>query len=62
MCDEAEASGRIASARGEGRGGQVLRGLPALAEAFERQREERGSLMEEVPLKAPPNARKRRKK
>jgi len=61
MCDEAEASGRIAAVRGDGRGGQVLRGLPALAEAFERQRQELGSLMEDVPLKAPAKARKRRK-
>ena len=61
MCDEAEAKGRITAVRGEGRGGQVLRGLPALAAAFEKQRLEQGSMMEEVPLKAPSKARKRRK-
>ena len=62
MCDEAEVSGRIASARGEGRGGQVLRGLPAIVEAFEKHRKERGSMMEQVPLRAPANARRKRRK
>ena len=61
MCDEAEACGRIATVRGEGRGGQVLRGLPVVADAFKTLRQERGSLMEDVPLAAPLNARRRRK-
>jgi hypothetical protein len=62
LCDEAESAVRIAAMRGEGRGGQILRGLPAMAEAFEKHRAEQGSLMEEVALKAPTNARRRKKK
>ena len=61
LCDEAEAVDRIAAVRGEGRGGQVLRGLPAIVAAFEKQRLECGSLMEEVPLKAPANARRKQR-
>jgi len=62
LCDEAEAAGKLASVRGDGRGGQVLRGLPAIAEAFETQRREQGTMMEQVPLKAPANARRKRRK
>ena len=62
LSDEAAATGRIAEARGEGRGGQVLRGLPGVVTAFETQRQERGSMMEEVPLKAPASARRKRGK
>jgi hypothetical protein len=62
LCDEAEASERIVSVRGEGRGGQVLRGLPGIAEAFEKHRKEKDSIMEDVPLKAPRNARRNRRK
>lgn len=62
LADEAEAAGRIMSARGEGRGGQVLRGLPIVVEAYETRRKERGSMMEDVPLKAPSSRRKKRKK
>ena len=62
LCDEAEAGGRIGRTCGEGRGGQVLRGLPGVVEALETKRRERGSLMEEVPLKAPANARRKRRK
>lgn len=62
LCDEAEAAGKLVTVRGEGRGGQVLRGLPAIAEAFETQRKEKGSMMEAVPLKAPINARRKRRK
>ena len=36
--------------------------LPAIAEAFETQRKEKGSMMESVPLKAPINARRKRRK
>jgi hypothetical protein len=61
LCDEAEAAGRIAAARGDGRGGQVLRGLPGVVTAFESHRQERGSLMEEVPLKAPVKAHLKRR-
>ena len=63
LCDEAESAGRIIAVRGDGRGGQVLRGAPAVAEAFEKQRIERGSIMEDVPLSAPVRGGgKRRKK
>jgi len=61
LSDEAEACGRIAEARGNGRGGQVLRGLPGVVEAFQTKREEVGTMMEEVPLKAPSNPRKKRR-
>ena len=60
LADEAEACGKLASARGEGRGGQVLRGLPGVIEAYETQRQERGSLMEQVPLNAACRPRKKR--
>ncbi len=62
MCDDAEAAGRIVSVRGEGRGGQVLRGLPAMVEAFEKHRAARGSIMEDVPLTPPKNARRKKRK
>ena len=62
LCDEAEASGRIVATRGEGRGGQVLRGLPAVITALEKQRQEQGTIMEDVPLKAPVNAHRKRRK
>lgn len=61
LADEAQACGKLVAARGEGRGGQVLRGLPGVVEAFETQRKERGSMMEDVPLKARWNARKKRR-
>lgn len=61
LCDEAEAAGRIVASRGQGRGGQVLRGLPLITEAFEKHRQEQGTMMEEVPL-APPSAVKVKRK
>ena len=62
MCDNAEAEGLIAQARGEGRGGQILRGLPAIVEAFNKHREARGSILEEVPLAKPVVFRPKRRK
>ena len=61
LCDEAEAAGKIVAARGEGRGGQILRGLPAMTAAFEKHRAEAGSIMEEVPLKVHGKPSRRRK-
>ncbi len=63
LCDEAESAGRIVSVRGEGRGGQVLRGVPAIAEAFEKHRKEKDSIMEAVPLvtQSIPRAKRARK-
>jgi hypothetical protein len=58
MADQAEADGTIQGVRGEGRGGQVLRGLPEMVDAFVKRREERGSLMENVPLKITAKRRK----
>jgi hypothetical protein len=43
---------------GEGRGGQILRGLPEIVDAFVARREERGSMMEDVPLKVTAKRRK----
>ncbi len=60
LADEAVACGRIAEVRGEGRGGQILRGLPGIVEAFEARRRERGSMLEDVPLRAPSRPKKRR--
>ena len=62
MCDDAEAEGSIAQTRGKGRGGQILRGLPAIVEAFEKHRDARGSILEEVPLAKPVVFRPKRRK
>ena len=51
VCDEAEVTGRIKST-GRGRCNQVLRGLPAIVDAFEARQKEKGSIMEDVPLSA----------
>ena len=61
MCDDAEAEGLIAQVRGEGRGGQILRGLPAMAEAFTKHRDARGTILEDVPLAKPAVFRKKRR-
>ncbi len=61
MCDDAEAEGLIVQVRGEGRGGQILRGLPAMAEAFAKHRDARGTILEEVPLAKPVVFRKKRR-
>jgi hypothetical protein len=58
MADEAEADGAIRRVHGEGRGGQILRGLPEIVDAFVARREERGSMMEDVPLKVTAKRRK----
>jgi len=58
MADEAEADGAIRRVHGEGRGGQILRGLPEIVGAFVARREERGSMMEDVPLKVTAKRRK----
>ena len=59
MCDDAEAEGLIVQVRGEGRGGQILRGLPAMAEAFAKHRDAKGSILEDVPLAKPVVFRKK---
>ena len=48
----------MAIVRGEGRGGQLLRGLPEIVAAYTARREEAGSLMEQVPLKVCAKRRK----
>ena len=58
MCEQAEADGLLAIVRGEGRGGQLLRGLPEIVAAYTARREEAGSLMEQVPLKVCAKRRK----
>ena len=58
MSDKAEADGIIRRVSGEGRGGQILRGLPEIVGAFVARREERGSMMEDVPLKVTAKRRK----
>jgi len=50
LSDQAESEQLIAWVRGDGRGGQVLRGLPAIIEAYKTLREERDTLMKDVPL------------
>lgn len=60
LADEAAACGRIAEVRGEGRGGQILRGLPGIVEAFQARRRERGSMLEDVPLRAASRPKKKR--
>ena len=61
LCDEAEASGKIGVTR-IGRLNQVLRGLPDLVATYEKRVAEAGTMMQEVPLKAPLNARRKRRK
>ena len=58
MYEQAEADGLLAIVRGEGRGGQLLRGLPEIVAAYTARREEAGSLMEQVPLKVCAKRRK----
>ena len=58
IADEAEAGGTIRRVHGEGRGGQILRGLPEIVGAFVARREERGSMIEDVPLKVTAKRRK----
>lgn len=48
MCDNAEAEGLLVRIGGEGRGGQILRGLPAIAEARLEDKKAKGSILEEV--------------
>ena len=62
MSDGAEADGTLRRVQGEGRGGQILRGLPEIVAAYTARREERGSLMEDVPLKVTARRRKPPKK
>ena len=61
MCDDAEAEGLIVQVRGDGRGGQILRGLPAMAEAFAKHRDARGTILEDVPLAKPVVFRKKKR-
>lgn len=58
MSDKAEADGIIRRVSGEGRGGQILRGLPEILAAYTARREEKGSMMEDVPLKVTAKRRK----
>lgn len=62
MCDNAEAEGLLTQIKGDGRGGQILRGLPAIAEAFEKQKKAKGSILEDVPLAKPVVLRKKQGK
>ena len=62
MCDNAEAEGLLVRIGGEGRGGQILRGLPAIAEAFLEHKQAKGSILEEVPLAKPVVRRKAKKR
>jgi hypothetical protein len=58
MYEQTEADGLLAIVRGEGRGGQLLRGLPEIVAAYTARREEAGSIMEQVPLKVCAKRRK----
>jgi hypothetical protein len=62
MCDNAEADGLLTQIKGDGRGGQILRGLPAIAEAFLKHKNAKGSILEEVPLAKPVVRRKAKKR
>ena len=62
MCDNAEADGLLTQIKGDGRGGQILRGLPAIAEAFLEHKNAKGSILEEVPLAKPVVRRKAKKR
>jgi len=61
LCDESEAAGKIKATRAV-RYNQVLRGLPAVVDAYEKRVAEKDSIMEDVPLSKPARRGKKRRK
>lgn len=62
MCDNAVAQGILAQTSGRGRGGKVLRGRPDMVEAYLRNQQEKGTILENVPVAKPPKKKKRTRK
>jgi hypothetical protein len=62
MCDNAVAQGILEQTSGGGKGGKVLRGRPDMVEAYLRNKQEKGTILENVPIAKPPKKKKRTRK